>query len=181
AAALTPDLVAGVRHRLMIDGTDRDWESYEDAVAAQLATPIADECEGDFMLYSSGTTGRPKGIQRPLTFAPMGRGVPAAVPFLQALGMQDGDVYLCPAPLYHAAPLAWSIGAHRLGASVVVMERFDPEAALAAIERYRVTHAQFVPTMFVRMLKLPSKRGRATTCRAFAPPCTRPRRDRARS
>ena len=107
------------------------------------------------MLYSSGTTGRPKGIQRPLTFPPMGQGLPGAVPFLRALGLEDGGVYLCPAPLYHAAPLAWSTAAHRLGATVVVMERFDPAQALALIERHRVTHAQFVPTMFVRMLKLP--------------------------
>ncbi len=111
--------------------------------------------EGDFLLYSSGTTGRPKGIKRPLTLAPLGQGPPAAVPFLQALGLGAGDVYLCPAPLYHAAPLAWSMGAQRLGATVVVMERFDPVEALALIEKYGVTHAQFVPTMFVRMLKLP--------------------------
>jgi fatty-acyl-CoA synthase len=69
--------------------------------------------------------------------------------------MEDGDVYLSPAPLYHAAPLAWCMGSHRLGCTAVVMERFDALAALELIERYRVTHAQFVPTMFVRMLKLP--------------------------
>ena len=111
--------------------------------------------EGDFLLYSSGTTGRPKGIKRPLTLAPLGQGRPAAVPFLRALGFAAGDVYLCPAPLYHAAPLAWSMAAQRLGGTVVVMERFDPVEALALIERHRVTHGQFVPTMFVRMLKLP--------------------------
>jgi long-chain acyl-CoA synthetase len=155
ATRLTPDVVPGVRHRLMVDGTEPGWEPYQDAVAGLPATPILDECEGDFMLYSSGTTGRPKGIQRPLTFPPMGQGVPGAVPFLKALGMEDGGVYLCPAPLYHAAPLAWSTGAQRLGATVVVMERFDPIAALSLIERHRVTVAQFVPTMFVRMLKLP--------------------------
>jgi acyl-CoA synthetase (AMP-forming)/AMP-acid ligase II len=177
ASALTPGLVPGARHRLMVDGAERGWESYEDAVATHPATPIDDECEGDFMLYSSGTTGRPKGIQRQLSLAPMGQGVPGAVPFLQALGMQDGDVYLCPAPLYHAAPLAWSIGAQRLGSTVVVLERFDPVAALAAIERHRVTHAQFVPTMFVRMLKLTEeerRRSDVATLRAAvhaAAPC----------
>jgi long-chain acyl-CoA synthetase len=107
------------------------------------------------MLYSSGTTGRPKGIRRPLDLAPMGQGLPGAVPFLRALGLQDGGVYLTPAPLYHAAPLAWSLGAQRLGATVVVMERFDPVDMLRLIERHRVTHVQLVPTMFVRMLKLP--------------------------
>jgi acyl-CoA synthetase (AMP-forming)/AMP-acid ligase II len=126
-------------------------------VDAQPSTPIRDEMEGDFLLYSSGTTGRPKGIKRALALAPMGQGPPAAVPFLQALGFASGDVYLCPAPLYHAAPLAWSMAAHRLGGTVVVMERFDPAECLALIERYHVTHAQFVPTMFVRMLKLPEE------------------------
>jgi long-chain acyl-CoA synthetase len=155
ATSLTADAVPDVRHRLMVDGDDGPWESYEEAIAAQPSDPIPDECEGDFMLYSSGTTGRPKGIQRPLTFPPMGQGLPGAVPFLRALGLEDGGVYLCPAPLYHAAPLAWSTAAHRLGATVIVMERFDPAHALALIEQHRVTHAQFVPTMFVRMLKLP--------------------------
>ena len=110
----------------MLDGITADWESYEDALTDQPADRIADECEGDYMLYSSGTTGRPKGIRRSLPFAPMGHGPPAAVPLLKLLGMQDGDVYLSPAPLYHAAPLAWTMGSQRLGSTVVVMERFDP-------------------------------------------------------
>ena len=155
ADAFTPDATPEVRVRLLLGGSLDGWERYETAVDTQPSTPIADEMEGDFLLYSSGTTGRPKGIKRPLTLAPLGQGPPAAVPFLQALGLGAGDVYLCPAPLYHAAPLAWSMGAQRLGATVVVMERFDPVEALALIEKYRVTHAQFVPTMFVRMLKLP--------------------------
>ncbi len=157
AAGFTADAVPRVDHRLMVDGAVEGWERFEEAAARQRSEPVVDECEGDFMLYSSGTTGLPKGIQRPLTFAPMGEGIPGAVPFLQALGMRDGDVYLCPAPLYHAAPLAWSVGAQRLGSTVVVMERFDPAMALALIERHHVTHAQFVPTMFVRMLKLPDE------------------------
>ena len=144
-----------VEHRLMVDDAIDGWEGFEDAVADHPATPIDDECEGDFMLYSSGTTGRPKGIRRALTYAAMGEGIPGAVPLMQALGLGDGDTYLCPAPLYHAAPLAWSIGAQRLGGTVVVMERFDPAEALALIERHQVTHIQLVPTMFVRMLKLP--------------------------
>ncbi len=153
----------GLEVRLMVDSVPKDlggWECYPDAAAGQPGTPVPDECEGDFMLYSSGTTGRPKGIQRPLAFPPVGEGMLGAVPFLQAIGFAEGDTYLCPAPLYHAAPVGWSMGAHRLGGTVVVMERFDPELALALIERERVTHAQFVPTMFVRMLKLrPEARG----------------------
>ena len=155
AVAFTSEVTPKVRVGLLL-GADLDgWERYETAVDGQPSTPIADEMEGDFLLYSSGTTGRPKGIKRPLTLAPLGQGPPAAVPFLQALGLEAGDVYLCPAPLYHAAPLAWSMGAQRLGGTVVVMERFDPVEALALIDEYQVTHAQFVPTMFVRMLKLP--------------------------
>ncbi len=153
--AFTSAATAKLRVRLLLGGDADGWERYEAAVDEQPSTPIADEMEGDFLLYSSGTTGRPKGIKRPLTLAPLGQGPPAAVPFLQALGFTAGDVYLCPAPLYHAAPLAWSMAAQRLGGTVVVMERFDPAEALALIERHRVTHGQFVPTMFVRMLKLP--------------------------
>jgi long-chain acyl-CoA synthetase len=155
AAGLDADRCPRLSVRLMVDDASAGWERYQDAVADEPATPVPDECEGDFMLYSSGTTGRPKGIQRPLSFAPMGEGMLGAVPFLQAIGFAEGDTYLCPAPLYHSAPVGWSMGAHRLGGTVVAMERFDPEQALALIERERVTHAQFVPTMFVRMLKLP--------------------------
>ncbi|HEX6658709.1 MAG TPA: AMP-binding protein [Ilumatobacter sp.] len=154
-AAFTPEATPQVTMRLLLNGDAPGWERYEQVVDAQLSTPISDEMEGDFLLYSSGTTGRPKGIKRQLTLAPLGEGPPAAVPFLRALDFRSGDVYLCPAPLYHAAPLAWSMGAQRLGGTVVVMERFDPAETLALIERHHVTHAQFVPTMFVRMLKLP--------------------------
>ncbi len=130
----------------------RDW----DAEAATLPdTPIADERAGAVMFYSSGTTGQPKGIKWPLPeggllqppfIAPLLTGVYRATP---------DSVYLSLAPLYHAAPLGWSMTVQRLGATVVVMESFDAEAALEAIERHRVTHAQFVPTHFTRMLRLP--------------------------
>jgi long-chain acyl-CoA synthetase len=157
AAAFTVQSTPNLKIRLLLDGTMTDWERYETVVDSQPPTPIEDEVEGDFLLYSSGTTGRPKGIKRPLSLAPLGQGPPAAVPFLQALGFGPEDVYLCPAPLYHAAPLAWSMGAQRLGGTVVVMERFDAAETLALIEQHHVTHAQFVPTMFVRMLKLPDE------------------------
>jgi long-chain acyl-CoA synthetase len=146
-----------LRARLMVDGTLPGWQSYESALAGQSDAPVADACEGAFMLYSSGTTGRPKGIARPMGFEPLGEGTPGVETFLRMLGLAEGDVYLCPAPLYHAAPLGWSMAAHRLGATVVVMERFDAAHALELIELHRVTHAQFVPTMFVRMTKLPEQ------------------------
>ena len=97
------------------------------------------------------------------------------------MGFREGDVYLSPAPLYHAAPLVWSMTVQRMGGTAVVMERFDPEDCLRLIEQHRVTHAQFVPTMFVRMLKLPEEVRAATTSRRCARSCTRPRRARPRS
>ena len=132
----------------------------EAAFAAQPAHAPDDQSVGRLMLYSSGTTGRPKGI---LPAPPEDPGVQAPNPLmgLATMGFAiDGDgscVYLSPAPLYHAAPLAWSTVIHRLGGTVVVMEKFDAEAALAAIEKHKITASQWVPTHFVRMLKLPEE------------------------
>ncbi|MEY2434146.1 MAG: long-chain acyl-CoA synthetase, partial [Acidimicrobiaceae bacterium] len=157
AAQLDKSLTPKVHTRLLLDGELDGWESYADVVDSLPSTPVDDEAEGDFMLYSSGTTGRPKGIKRELSLAPLGDAVRGALGLAQALGLEDGAVYLCPAPLYHSAPLAWSMSAQRLGTTVVVMERFDPETCLQLIEQYGVTHVQFVPTMFVRLLKLPEE------------------------
>ena len=156
--ARTPD----VDLRLMIGTTPgepapADHTSYDEFVAGAPAEPLADEVEGSAMLYSSGTTGHPKGIRRPLTQQPFGSDVVLSGMLGGIMGFAPGDVYLSPAPLYHSAPLVWSMTAQRMGGTVVVMERFDPEQCLALIEQHRVTHAQFVPTMFVRMLKLPAE------------------------
>ena len=148
---LIPDVAT-----LMCDGTAEGYGSYEMARDRQPATPIVDPTPGSIMLYSSGTTGVPKGVRHPLPEEPFGENLSALVTLGRALyGFSPDMVYLSPAPLYHAAPLRWSMAVQQLGGTVVVMERFDPEAALAAIERYRVTHAQWVPTHFVRLLKLP--------------------------
>ncbi|MBN8484660.1 MAG: acyl-CoA synthetase [Sphingomonadales bacterium] len=130
--------------------------SAEDALAAMPDTPIADERAGVDMLYSSGTTGRPKGVKIPLPEDPDIAQANALVGLtMMAFGIKPDSVYLSPAPLYHAAPLRWSMTIQKLGGTVVVMEKFDPENALAAIEKYKITDSQFVPTHFVRMLKLP--------------------------
>ena len=139
----------------MVGDAAAPYESFEAARAAMPSTPIADESAGADMLYSSGTTGRPKGIKRPLTGGPIDE--PSGVANLAAglFGFRPDSTYISPAPLYHAAPLRWCMAVQQLGATVIVMERFDPEAALALIEQYKVDVGQFVPTHFVRMLKLP--------------------------
>ena len=132
--------------------------SAEDALAAMPASPIADERAGVDMLYSSGTTGQPKGVKLPLPEDPAIDQANALVGLtMMAFGIKPDSVYLSPAPLYHAAPLRWSMTIQKLGGTVVVMEKFDPELALAAIEKYKITDSQFVPTHFVRMLKLPEE------------------------
>ncbi|GAA0941928.1 acyl-CoA synthetase [Nonomuraea longicatena] len=144
-----------VRVRLMTDGVADGFDSFERAVAEQPPTPIADECQGADMLYSSGTTGRPKGVKPNLGLAPLD--TPGPLFGLVSLLFDPGpdNVYLSPAPLYHAAPLRYCMTFQRLGATIVVMERFDPERYLELVEKYRVTHTQLVPTMFIKMLKLP--------------------------
>ncbi len=119
-------------------------------------TPIADEAPGTDMLYSSGTTGFPKGIKSPVpaTFEQPPRAVEIGSRFF---GYSQDAVYLCPAPLYHAAPLRWSLAIQRLGGTVILMERFDAAAALAAIARHRINVAQVVPTHLARMLALPAE------------------------
>ena len=118
--------------------------------------PLAEQPKGEVMLYSSGTTGQPKGIKRPMSGLaiddPSAVGISSLERFM--MGMDENSVYLCPAPLYHSAALMWSAGVHELGGTLVILERFDAENFLAVVERERVTHVQVVPTMMVRLLKL---------------------------
>ena len=150
-------LLSSVEVRLAVGDTLAGFESYEQAIARYPETPIPDETEGCLMFYSSGTTGKPKGVIRPLSGVPFGEGETGFSCLLQLFyGVSESTVYLCPAPLYHAAPLRWVMATQRIGGTIVVMDRFDAEATLRAIEQYKVTHAQFVPTHFVRLLKLPA-------------------------
>ena len=134
-------------------------EGFADLVAARDAMPaarIADEMAGTDMLYSSGTTGRPKGVKVPLVpGAPIDADNPLRMIASAFGGFTEDTVYLSPAPLYHAAPLRWCMTAHKIGATVIVMEKFDPEGYLKLAERHKASASQLVPTMFVKMLKLP--------------------------
>ncbi|WP_374021346.1 acyl-CoA synthetase [Mycobacterium sp. HNNTM2301] len=160
--ATMPDLAAHVRAanaavtvHLAVGGELPGWEGYEDALAnAGTAPPVSD---GSEMLYSSGTTGRPKAVRRPLPTDGNGSWAQAVLELALAhkYGMSRSSVYLSPAPLYHAAGVNYTMAVNRVGAAAILMRKFDAEAVLGLIETYRVTHAQFVPTMFVRMLKLP--------------------------
>jgi long-chain acyl-CoA synthetase len=142
---------------LIVDGTGEDgpFVDYATAVGRLPDTPIADESLGTPMLYSSGTTGRPKGILRPLPENPPSQPLPLFDFLTRLWHYRDGMIYLSPAPLYHSAPQAAVSLTIRRGGTAIIMEHFDPEAYLALVEKYRVTHTQLVPTMFSRMLKLP--------------------------
>ncbi|MDO9561893.1 MAG: AMP-binding protein, partial [Bradyrhizobium sp.] len=129
-----------------------------EATAGLPGTPIADESVGTAMLYSSGTTGRPKGILRPLPELAADQQLPL-FDFLHRLWQyREGMIYLSPAPLYHSAPQAAVNLAIKSGGTVIIMEQFDPERYLDLVEQWGVTHTQLVPTMFSRMLKLPENR-----------------------
>jgi long-chain acyl-CoA synthetase len=155
AAAKCPGL-----ERMLMTGAGEPpagWESFRAAVAAQPDEPVADEALGAAMLYSSGTTGQPKGILRALPEGGPGQPLPV-MDFVKAMfGFREGMTYLNPAPLYHSAPQASVNASLRLGCTTVVMEHFDAEQWLSLVERYRVTNCQMVPVMFGRLLRLPEQ------------------------
>lgn len=155
AEALRP-LTPGVRQRLVLDGALERHLSYDAVIERFPAKPL-DTAQGAPMLYSSGTTGRPKGVRPRLPDGPVDAETPLAAALTRLYGFSSETVYLSTAPLYHAAPLKFNMAVQALGGTSIIMDKFDAEAALAAIERHRVTHAQWVPTMFIRLLKLPDE------------------------
>ena len=148
-------------NRLMLDGQETGFTALEAALGALPDTPIADQAEGVEMLYSSGTTGRPKGILKVMPSDPFGVPAPGYRLTTKLYDIDERTIYLSPAPLYHAAPLMFCLRCLRFGGAVVIMEKFDAEQALRLIERHKVTHSQWVPTMFVRMLRLAEETRRA--------------------
>ncbi|NBR31298.1 MAG: acyl-CoA synthetase [Sphingomonadaceae bacterium] len=156
AADELPGVLPGDVKLFMTGAASAPYTSWQKARDVFPTTAVSDGTAGGSILYSSGTTGKPKGIKRPLT-----GGSILDKTFLDHLmqgpfAIGEARTYLSPAPLYHAAPLGWALGIHRLGGTVIVMEKFDPEHVLQLIERYQIEVAQFVPTHFVRMLKLPA-------------------------
>ena len=150
--------IAGLEVSASIGGEIPGFRALEEELSrAPADEPVGEELEGSVMLYSSGTTGRPKGVRRPLRRVPAGdpATVITAVGLTGLFGMKEGDVYLSPAPLYHAAPLVFASTQHRIGATAIVMRRFDPELALRIIADQKVTTSQWVPTHFKRLLSLP--------------------------
>jgi fatty-acyl-CoA synthase len=156
-----PPLLDSCPVRLMVDGQLPGFAAYEHALDEYPARPLAQEPEGATMLYSSGSTGRPKGIKRRLPERNIAdfpeRGL---APFANHWHWDNSTVYLNTAPNYHSGPMLFSVQTQRMGATVVMMPRFDALQALQAIENYRITHSQWVPTMFSRLLKLSERERR---------------------
>ena len=170
----------GEQFNFFVDSEAATLPSWPQAIAEQPAERISDETAGQYMVYSSGTTGRPKGVQLPLSGAPADQPLPFVAMQREQYGVSERSIYLSPAPLYHAAPLVFSMTTQSIGGCVVICEKFEPVALLQAIERFKVTHMQMVPTMFVRLLKLPESQRSGIDCSSLecvihaAAPCPVP-------
>jgi acyl-CoA synthetase (AMP-forming)/AMP-acid ligase II len=157
-ASIAADLRAGLPDELtclMMGEAIDGYKSFDAEIEAAQGTELEIRSAGHDLLYSSGTTGKPKGIMRDIPKKPFGAPKLIMDMLRGRFGADDSSVYLCPAPLYHAAPLRFVMGMISLGATVVVMPKFDAEEALRLIDHYKITHSQWVPTMLSRMLALP--------------------------
>lgn len=148
---------AHIKHKLMAGpNVLPGFESLDDAIAGASNTPMLGVPESNHMCYSSGTTGQPKGIKRKLTARTYGTPLDFELRAMRdTYGIDESAVYLVPSPLHFAGGIGWTMGALRFGATIIIMESYDAEEALRLIETHKVTHSFFVPTHFVRMLKLP--------------------------
>ena len=154
-----PELCPRVEHWLVIgaDAPPAPFASFADVVEKYPAVPGDDERLGTPMFYSSGTTGRPKAVKRQLPDVSPREQLGIEEMGRRLFRMSEGMTFLSTAPLYHSGPQSSiSIGL-RLGATNIVMERFDAEQFLALIEEFGVTNTMVVPTMFSRILKLPKE------------------------
>jgi acyl-CoA synthetase (AMP-forming)/AMP-acid ligase II len=149
-----PQLCPAVEHAFSLRGRLPGIRSWEDTILAMPAELISDPALGQWMAYSSGTTGKPKGIQQPLQDVPFDTPLAFAQLMARRYKSRAGTKFIVSAPLYHVGSLTQAIAEQCLGASVLLFEKFDAEAMLRAIEYYRPERGQFVPTMFIRMLKL---------------------------
>ena len=156
AEELVRDIPA-IKHFYMINGAVAGFDSWEEARGAMPTTPIEDECVGVPMLYSSGTTGQPKGVLTMNDMVDIHEVHPNMQAFADMFGIDANTVYLSPAPLYHAAPLHYNNLILAMAGTTVVMDKFDPENALQLIQDHKISHCQWVPIMFIRMLKLPAE------------------------
>jgi long-chain acyl-CoA synthetase len=166
-ASLVAEAVAGLDIQTWSVGDPSPLADWATVRSSLDASPLPDASPGADMLYSSGTTGRPKGVKPPLPDGPVDAPTPLTAMGQALYGLDDQTVYLSTSPLYHAAPLRWAMTVHRLGGTVVIMEQFDAEEALRLIERYRISVATWVPTHFVRLLKLPQERRDAYDTRSL--------------
>ncbi len=152
------DKIPRVHTKLVVYGSIPGYTRYEPALESCPTTPIINEIEGAPMLYTSGSTGQPKGIINTDLTNPFDEDVEASpYPLFDYIGYSQSTTYLSPAPLYHAAPLYYILAVHRYGGTAIIMDKFGAVESLALIEKHKVSHAQWVPTMFVRMLKLPDE------------------------